>query len=324
MIRREFITVLGIAALLWPVGAQAQEAGRTYRLGFLSAGPRSAPYWLEVFDELRQAGFVEGHNLTVDFHQFGPDVDLIPQFAAELVKAKVDVIVATGDTAIRALQQATTTIPILGSTADMVGSGLVKSLARPDGNTTGTNILATELDGKRQEILIEAVPGIRHMAALVDSKATASSRLQSLQDAARSHGIELSIQRVVTSEEIPAALDAAKASGAAALNVLASPVLFAARQSIIQRVAALRLPAIYQFPEIAEEGGFLGYGPRVTRMYKELVASMLVKLLRGAKPSDLPIEQPTKFELVVNLKTANTLALTVPESFLARADRVIE
>jgi putative tryptophan/tyrosine transport system substrate-binding protein len=324
MRRREFITVVGIAAVLWPVGAQAQEVGRTYRIGFLSAGPRSAPYWLEVFDELRQAGFVEGQNLTVDFHQYGAHVDLIPQFAAELIKANVDVIVATGDTAIRAVQHATTTIPILGSTDDMVGSGLVKSLARPDGNTTGTSIFGAELDGKRQEILIEAVPGIRHMAALVDSKTTASSRLQLLQDAARSHGIELSVQHVMKSEEIPAALDAAKTSGAAALNVLSSPVLFGARQLIIQRVAALRLPAIYQFPEVAKEGGFLGYGPRVTQMYKELVAAMLVKLLRGAKPSELPIEQPTKFELVVNLKTAKALALTVPESFLARADEVID
>jgi putative ABC transport system substrate-binding protein len=189
--------------------------------------------------------------------------------------------VATGDTAIRAVQQATTTIPILGSTDDMVGSGLVKSLARPDGNTTGTSLFAAELNGKRQEILIEAVPGLRLMAALVDSNTTASSRLLSLQDAARAHGIELSIQRVAKSEQIPAALDAAKASGAAAVNVLSSPVLFGARQMIIQQVAALRLPAIYQFPEVAEEGGFLGYGPRITQMYKELVAPMLLKLLRG-------------------------------------------
>jgi putative ABC transport system substrate-binding protein len=324
MRRRDFITVIGLAALLWPVGLQAQEVGRAYRIGFLSAGPRSAPYWLEVFDDLRQAGFVEGQNLTVDWHQYGSHVDLISQFAAEVVKAKVDVVVATGDTAIRALQQATTTIPILGSTDDMIGSGLVKSLARPDGNTTGTSIFAAGLDGKRQELLIEAVTGIRHMAALVDSKTTESSRLLALQEAARTRGVELSIQSVVKSEEIPAALDAAKASGAAAINVLSSPILFGARQSIIQRVAALRLPAIYQFPDVAEEGGFLGYGPRVTQMYKELVGPMLVKLLRGTKPTDLPIEQPTKFELVVNLKTANALALEVPESFLARADKVIE
>jgi len=319
MRRREFVIALGIAGLLWPVGLQAQEAGRTYRIGFLSAGPRSAPYWLEVFDDLQQAGFVEGQNLTVDWHQYGSHVDLISQFAAEVVKAKVDVIVATGDTAIRAVQQATTTIPILGSTDDMIGSGLVNSLARPDGNTTGTSIFAAGLDGKRQELLIEAVPGIRHMAALVDSKTTASSRLLSLQQAARSHGVELSVQPVIKSEEIPAALGGCRSNKRFILarSLWGSTVDYSTGRR-------MRLPAIYQFPDVAEEGGFLGYGPRVTQMYKELVGPMLVKLLRGTKPIDLPIEQPTKFELVVNLKTANALALEVPESFLARADKVIE
>ena len=205
----------------------------------------------------------------------------------------------------------------------MVGSGLVNSMARPDGNTTGTSILAAELDGKRQEILIEAVPGIRHMAVLADSERNAS-QLQSLQDAARARGIELSIYQIVRPEDVSAALDAAKASGATALNVSASPILYGSRQIIMQRVAVLRLPAIYQFPEEAEEGGFIGYGPRVVQLYRELVASMLVKLLRGAKPADLPIEQPTKFELVINLKTAKALGLTIPESFLVRADEVIE
>jgi hypothetical protein len=157
MRRREFITLVGSAAA-WPLAAGAQEAGRTYQIGGLSAGPRGAPYWVGLFDELRRAGFIEGQNLTIDWHQFGKRVDQIPEFAAELVKAKVDVIVATGDPAIRAVQRATTTIPILGSTEDMVGSGLVNSLARPEGNTTGTSILATELDGKRQEILIAGRP----------------------------------------------------------------------------------------------------------------------------------------------------------------------
>ena len=236
MNRRGFITLIGCAAAVWPIAAQSQEFGRTYRVGGLSVGPRSAPYWLGVFDELRRAGFVEGDNLTIEWHQYGPHTDLIPQFAAELVKAKVDVIVATGDTAILAVQRATTTIPILGSTDDMVGSGLVNSMARPGGNTTGTSIFAAELDGKRQDILIEAVPGLRHMAALVDSTTTASPRLQSLRDGARSRDIELSIHEVVKSEEIPAALNAAKASGATALNVLSSPVLYGSRQFIMQRV----------------------------------------------------------------------------------------
>ena len=203
----------------------------------------------------------------------------------------------------------------------MVGSGLVNSLARPDGNTTGTSILAAELDGKRQEILIEAVPGLRRMAALADSNTTATAQLQALQDAARARGIELSIHPIARPEEIPAAIDAAKASGAAALNVLSSPILYGSRQIIMQRVAALRLPAIYQFPEEAEEGGFVAYGPRVVQIFRELVARQLVKLLRGAKPADLPIEQPTKFELVINLKTAKALGLQFPESFLAAPTR---
>ena len=322
MRRREFVALV-VGAATWPLPGRAQEAGRTYRLGGLAVNPRHAPLWVAMFDELRRAGFIEGKNLTVDWHQYGPHVDLIPEFAVALVKAKVDVIVATGDAAIRAAQRATTTIPILGSTDDMVGSGLVNSMARPDGNTTGTSILAAELDGKRQEILVEAVPGIRHMAVLADSKRNAS-QLQSLQDAARARGIELSIYQIVRPEDVSAALDAAKASGAAALNVLSSPILYGSRQIIMQRAAALRLPAIYQFPEEAEEGGFIGYGPRVVQLYRELVASMLVKLLRGAKPADLPIEQPTKFELVINLKTAKALGLEIPESFLVRADEVVE
>ena len=158
MRRREFITLLGGAAVARPLGARAQEAGRTYRLGGLSTNPRDAPYWLAMFDELRRLGFIEGQNLTIDWREFGPRPDLIPEFAAELVKAHLDVILVGGDTAIRAAQRVTATIPILGITFDMVGSGLVNSLARPGGNTTGISLLSTELDGKRQEILIEAVP----------------------------------------------------------------------------------------------------------------------------------------------------------------------
>jgi putative ABC transport system substrate-binding protein len=205
----------------------------------------------------------------------------------------------------------------------MVGSGLVNSLARPGGNTTGVSILATELDGKRQEILIEAVPGIRRMATIADSDTT-SRQLQALQDAARARGTELSIHRIASAEEITAAIDGAKASGAEALNVLSSTILFGNRQIIMQRVAALHLPAIYQFAEEAEEGGFVAYGPRIIQIFRELVTKQLVKLLRGGKPADLPVEQPTKFELVINLKTANTLGLTVPATLVARADEVIE
>ena len=173
MRRREFITLVSGAALAWPLAAQAQEAGRTYRVGGLSGSPRDAPFVVATFDEIRRLGFIEGQNLTIDWRTYGPRVELIPDFAAELVEAHVDVILVIGNTAIRAAQQATATIPILGTTDDMVGSGLVNSLARPGGNTTGMSILATELDGKRQEILIEAVPGVRRMAALADSNTSA-------------------------------------------------------------------------------------------------------------------------------------------------------
>ena len=324
MKRREFITLLGGSAATWPLAARAQEPGRTYRVGGLTIGPRTAPYFVAMFDTLRRDGFIEGQNLTIDWLQYGPRIDHVSEFAAELVKADVDVIYATGDIAIRAAQQATTTIPILGVTDDMVGSGLVKSLARPDGNTTGISILATELDGKRLEILIEAVPGLRRIAALADSNTTASLQLQALQDAARVRNVELSIHRVARPEDIPAAVDAAKASGAQALNALSSPLMYGTRKIIMQRVAELRLPAIYQFPEEAVEGGFAAYGPRLIRIYGELTAQQFVKLLQGAKPADLPIVQPTKFELVINLKTAKALGIEVPPTLLGRADEVIE
>jgi putative ABC transport system substrate-binding protein len=325
MRRRDFITLLGGAASALPFTAGAQEAGRTYRVGGLSVAPRDSPSVVAMVDELRRRGFIEGQNLTVEWHLIAPRADLVPEFAARLVKAQVDVILATGDVGVRAAQQATATIPIVGVTENMVGSGLVKSLARPDGNTTGVSFLATELDGKRQEILIEAVPGLRRMAALADLNAsTTSQQLQAMQDAARARNVELSIYRIAKLDEIVAAIDAAKAAGAQALNVLSSPVLFGNRQIIMQRVAALRLPSIYQFAEAAEEGGFAAYGPRLIQLYREIVARQLVKLLRGAKPIDVPVEQPTEFELAINLKTAKALGLTMPESFLARADAVIE
>jgi putative ABC transport system substrate-binding protein len=324
MRRREFIIILSGAAAAWPLATRAQEAGRTYRLGGLSAGPRDAPYFVAMFESLRRLGFIEGQNVAVYWRSFAPDVDRVSDFAADLVKADVDAILASGDLATRAAQGATQSITILATSDDMVRSGLVNSLARPEGNTTGISMFSTELDGKRQEILIEAVPGLRRMAALADSATTAFRQLQSLQDAARARNVELSIQRITRPEEIAAAIDAAKTWGAAALNVLASPVLFGNRQIVLERVAALRLPAIYQFPEVAQDGGCVAYGPRLVKIFGELVTRQLVKLLRGTKPADVPVEQPTKFDLVFNLKTAKALGLTIPPTLLATADEVIE
>jgi putative tryptophan/tyrosine transport system substrate-binding protein len=311
MRRRKFITLLGGAAA-WPFAATAQQAGRTYRLGCLFPGTRDKPMGMAFFDELRRHGFIEGQNLTVEYRTYGQHVDLISQYAAELVNARVDVIVTTGDVAIRALQQATKTIPIVAIIDDMLGLGFVTSMARPDGNITGVSILVGETDGKRQEILIEAVPGLRRMAALVDSNYTTVARLDGLQEGARAHNVELSVHRVTRGEEIAAAIDTVQASGATALNVQQSPVLYANRQLIIDRVAALRLPAIYEIPETAEEGGFVAYGARLSEFFLEVMSRQVIQLLRGVKVADIPVEQPTRFELVINLKTANIRLWALP------------
>jgi putative tryptophan/tyrosine transport system substrate-binding protein len=250
--------------------------------------------------------------------------DLLPEWVAELVKARVDVIANVGDLAIRTAQEATKTIPILAATDDMLGAGLVNSLARPNGNTTGLSILATELDGKRQELLIEAVPALRRMAVLADSNRTAAVKLDALRQAANAGNVQLLIHPVARGEEIVATLDMAQASGATALNVLASPMLYANRQLIMDRAAALRMAAMYQWPETAEEGGFAAYGPRLMDLFRDLLPRKLAQLLRGTKVADIPVEQPTKFELVINLKTANALGIMVPAALLARADKVIE
>jgi putative ABC transport system substrate-binding protein len=268
-------------------------------------------------------GYINGQNLTIDCHEFGPNIELSSKIAVDLVKANVDVIIAWGDVALRAVQQATKTIPILAMTDDMLAEGLVNSLARPNGNTTGVTIVAAELDGKRQEILIEAVPGLHGMAVLADTSAP-DVKLRALQEAAQARNIELSVHRIAKAEDVAAAIDTAKTSGSMALNILASPVLWSVRHLIMDRAAALRLPAIWQWPENAEEGGFVAYGPRVTQLARDILARQLIQLFQGIKVANIPVEQPTRFELVINLKTANALGVMVPETLLARADKVIE
>jgi putative tryptophan/tyrosine transport system substrate-binding protein len=322
MRRREFIALLG-ASVTWPFAAAAQQAGRIYHLGVLLPQPRDAPVNVAFLEGFRRYGFIEGQNLTVEWRAYGPNFDLISQYAAELVSARVDVIVTGGEEAIRAAQQATTTIPIVALVDDLLGSGQVASMARPDGNTTGVNVLGVDLDGKRQELLIEAVPGLRRMAALADVNNTAA-KLEALQKAARAHNVELSIYRIAKGEEIAAAIDSAQASGATALNIFACPLLWTNRQLIIERTAALHLPAMHGFPETAEEGGFAAYGPRLSQLFLEMMPRQIVKLLKGARVADIPVEQPTKFELVINLKTAKAIGVTVPPALLLRADKLIE
>jgi putative tryptophan/tyrosine transport system substrate-binding protein len=322
MRRREFIALMGVT---WSFAALAQEPGRIYRLGCLLPLTRDAPINVAFFDELRRRGFIEGQNLTVEYRAYGLRPDLISQYAAELVKAPVDVITVVGkDDTVRAVQQATKTIPIVAMIGDLLGSGLVNSLAQPDSNITGVSILASEADGKRQDILIEVVPGLRLMAVLIDVSRTKPAKLDALQDAARKHNIEFSLHRIARGEEIAAAIDSAQASGARALNILASPLFYAHRHLIMERAAAAHLPTIYEWPETAEEGGFAAYGPRFSQLYAEIMPQQIAKLFRGTKVADIPVEQPTKFELVINLTTAKAMGVTVPQALLVRADKVIE
>ena len=322
MRRRYLIALLGGGALLLSTLGRAQAPGRVYRLGFLSDLPRDDPSIVAAFDELRRSGFVEGQNLRAK-GSFSIRDEETPEVAARLVAAGVDVIWTGGYPRTRAVQQATRTIPIVTMADDLVLSGLASSLSHPGGNTTGISLLATELDGKRQELLTELVPVARHIAALADPRITAPEQLRALEDAARSRGIALSIYPATKPEEIIPAIDSAHASGALALNVLAGPLWNASRQLILDRVAALKLPAIYQWPETPEAGGLAGYGPRWLQLNRQR-ARQIIKIFNGVKPADIPVEQPDRFELVINLRTATALGLEVPPTLLNLADKVIE
>jgi putative ABC transport system substrate-binding protein len=323
MRRREFIALAG-ASVTRPFAAMAQEPGRMYRLGSLFPAPRSDPNFIAFFEGMSQYGFVEGQNLLDDPNGYELRIEQFAGHASEIVKQGVDLIFCAGDDAIRAAQQATKVIPILGGTDDMLGSGLVHSMAKPEGNTTGHGIMSFEMNGKRQEILMELLPEVGHMAVLADTYTYPPERLQALQELTRRRGVELSIYRVSKPEEIAGAIEAAKNSGALALNTLASPFVWVHRSIIYERVAELSLPAMYQFPGMAEEGGLIGYGPNINQFWRESVPRQAAALLRGAKVADVPVEQPSKFDLVINLKTAKALGLNIPESFLLRADKVIE
>lgn len=323
MKRREFITLLGGAALASPLAVRAQAPGRVYRVGYIVTTPHQPPTFAIFLDELRLAGFIEGQNLTVLECGFGAIGNELAAAATALVDASPDAIFTPGFATAKAAQAATKTIPILTMSEDLLAEGLASSLARPDHNTTGISLLSPDLDGKRGELLLEAIPGLRHVAVLADPNVDTSAHLQALTDSAKARGASLSVFPARTPEEIVPALDAAKSSGAGAVNVLATQLFFFNRQLVIQRTSELRLPAIYQWPDLAEQGGLIGYGPRFTELFR-LLGRQLAKILRGTSPADIPVEQPSKFELVVNLKTSKEIGVEIPANFVLRADKVIE
>jgi putative ABC transport system substrate-binding protein len=324
MRRREFIAALGSAAA-WPLVARAQQPGRTYHLSLFVPFRRDVPGYKAFFDELRLNGYVEGRNLTVTDDGFDVNNNELAARAAAVVTTAPDAIFSGPDPFTSAVQAATHTIPIVALSGNLVAAGLVASLAHPGGNTTGVSMFAPELDGKRQDLLIEAVPGAHRMAALADSTMSQSGprHFDELKAAARLRGFELSIFSVSKPDDLVPAINNAKASGAEALNFLATPLFFSNRRIIINQVAAARLPAIYQWPEMAEDGGLMAYGASFSHIYRQ-AAKFVIKVFRGENPGDIPAEQPTNFELIINLKTAQAIGHNIPAGLSLRADKIIE
>ena len=324
MRRRDLIAMLGglAAAPLAAPFARAQQPGRVYRLGALIPAARLSAGIVAFFDEMRLQGFVEGRNLEVLPNGFDARREQIDTMVAAIVKAAPDAIISGPDHYTRAFQEATKTIPILGMSEDMVLEGLVESLARPGGNTTGVSILSVTLDGKRQDLLIEAVPGARRIATLADAARTEQTHVQIMQEAARARGVEMLVFRTA-GDQVLSTIDAAKAAGAQAINFLASPIFTVNANSFLEHLVKVRLPAVHNWPELSEEGGMLSYGPRFAEMFRQR-ARLVVKVLRGAKPADLPVEQPTRFELVINLKAAKAIGHEIPAGLVLRADKLIE
>jgi putative ABC transport system substrate-binding protein len=325
MRRRDFITLLGGAAAAWPMAAGGQQPGGIPRIGILWPGVSApAPPRLESFRQgLRELGFIDGQNAAIELRYAEEGPQQLPYLAAELVRMNVNVILSNGDLAPRVAQQATKSIPIVALCDDILGAGIVTSLSRPGGNTTGLTILSPELSTKRLELLKEIVPGLSRVTALWDPTTGNTSQVAMTEEAARSLNLKLQILEVRRRDEVGDVIRAASRSQAEALTILSSPFLASVSRDIITFAAEYRLPAIYQWKEQAEAGGLISYGPSLAAMFRQ-AAGIVVKIIKGAKPADMPVEQPTRFELVLNSKTAKALGLTVPPMLLARADEFIE
>jgi putative ABC transport system substrate-binding protein len=324
MKRRQFIALLGGAAA-WPLAVRAQQPGKLPTIGFLGASTSSNwSHWTAAFvQRLRELGWIEGRTVAIEYRWAEGHRERFDEFAAEFVRLKVDVIVTVGSGA-EAARQATSTIPIVFALAgDPVGSGMVGSLARPGGNVTGLSIQSTDLAGKRIELLREVLPGLRRLAIIGHIGASgAVLEIAEAQAAARKLGLEVETLEIRRAEEIAPALGTLK-SGVQALYVCPDPLINANHARINTLALGARLPTIHPFRDYLGAGGFLSYGANNVDLFRRS-GDLVDKILRGAKPADIPVEQPTKFDLVVNLKTAKALGLEVPATLLARADEVIE
>ena len=325
---RRLICAISLAMLLAPLGAAAQQPGKVPRIGYFSAGsPSSAPHLLEAFRKgLRELGWVEGQNIAIEYRWAEGRFDRLPDLAAELVRLKVDIIVAVPTPAAAAAKNATETIPIVMiNVGDPVGLGLIASLARPGGNVTGSSYsVGLEIIGKQLELLKETVPKVRRVAILWNP-ANPSHPLvvRELNVAARSLGVQLQFLEARGPNEFEGAFAAMAKERMGALLVVPDSVSFLHRTRLADLAARSHLPAAYGLRGHVDAGGLMSYGPDSADLFRR-AATYVDKILKGAKPADLPVEQPTKFELVVNLKTAKALGLTIPQSVLVRADEVIQ
>jgi putative ABC transport system substrate-binding protein len=327
--RREFIGILAGGLLAAPLAAEAQQAAKVARIGFLATNRASSPHVLEAFRQgLRDLGYVEGRNVVIEYRDAEGKPERLPALAAELVALKVDVIVAPAPPAALAARHATRTLPIVFIGAgDPVTSGLVTSLARPGGNVTGLSILGPELVGKRLEQLTQAVPGVSGVAVLWQpggqGERTAKDMLKEAEVAGRALGVRLQVVEARGPADVDRAFSDMTRARAGALTVLLSPMFFNERRRLVDGAAKNRLPALYPVRDFVDAGGLMAYGPNAADLWRR-AATYVDKILKGAKPGDLPVEQPTKFELVINLKAAKALGLTIPQSVLGRADEVIQ
>jgi putative ABC transport system substrate-binding protein len=317
--------MLALGILATPLAADAQLPKKIQRIGILSLAAGPGPRTEAFRQGLRELGYVEGQNITFEMKWAERREDRLPQLARELVRSNVDVIIVEGTLATRAAVQATQTIPIvMAFTADPVGTGLVAALARPGGNVTGLSSLAGELSGKRLELVKETVPRLSLVAVLFDpATPAAEAQLKEMELAAQTLGVKLQPLEVREAKDMERAFSAATSKHAGAFTVLADPLMTEHRARILQLAGKHRLPGMYYAREWSEAGGLMAYGVSSAELSRR-AATYVDKILKGAKPADLPVEQPTKFELVINLKTAKALGLTIPQSVLIRADQVIE
>jgi putative ABC transport system substrate-binding protein len=329
MDRREFIGTLAGGLLAIPFVAEAQQAAKIARIGYLSPDLAASPHLGEAFRQgLRDLGYVEGRNLVIEYRSAEGKFERLPALAAELIALKVDVIVAPNTAAALAAMHATRTLPIVFTqAADPVASGLVTSLARPGGNVTGLSLLTPELVGKCLEHLKQAVSGVSRIAILWQpgafSERTDKDMLKAAGVAARALGVRLQVIEARGPADFDRAFSEMTRARAGALTVLPSTMFNIERRRLVDLAAKNRLPAVYPLREFVDAGGLLAYGANLADNYRR-AATYVDKILKGAKPADLPIEQPTRFELVINLKTAKALGLTIPQSLLQRADEVIQ